>query len=514
MKTFAARAIAILVVGFWTTAAFAADPIGAAVRVVNSVTAEADQSVHPVAQGDGVRQNETIEVAADSLGELRLNDQTKVALGPNSKLKLDKFVYDPDKATGTIAVDLAKGAFRFITGAAKKSSYIIRSPNAAITVRGTVFDVYVDANGTMWVLLHEGSIEVCNSAGQCKAVRNSCGMMRVGPGGVLSEATTWNKQPEVSEIAFEVAFPFVVNPPEFDPVPRFTRASIESGTCNSQDLQPPSLRRAEVPGPAPYSAAPVAPKPIIQAQANPPAVESPAPVEPPLGVAWTGPDVGVTFGGGGGPGDTPTACRDPRSIVDTTAPNCQLSFASGGLERSYDLSPSGWLGGTVTGFNFRFGNIVTGFETDISRSSIDGSATGAGNLFNGSPGTRFLSQDLEWFGTVRGRLGFVTGDLLLYTTAGLAYGRSTFHYEAAYPTDAAVANATQTNWSAGYTVGAGAELGLGAWSLKGEYLYYDLGQEKLSAQLVFSGVPNPVFFEPEFETQGHIGRVGLNYHFK
>ena len=385
MKTFAASAIAILFAGFWTTAASAADPIGAAVRVVNNVTAEADQSVHPVAQGDGVRQNETIEVAADSLGELRLNDQTKVALGPNSKLKLDKFVYDPDKATGTIAVDLAKGAFRFITGAAKKSSYIIRSPNAAITVRGTVFDVYVDANGTMWVLLHEGSIDVCNSAGQCKAVRNSCGLVRVGPGGVLSEAATWNKQPEVSEIAFEVAFPFVVNPPEFDPEPRFTRASIETGTCNSQDLQPPKLRRAEALPPTNYSSAPAStpPQPIQQAQASSassepvPASDSLVPSEPLIGRSWSGPYIGVSMGGGWGGGNTSVNCDDPTGSFDTVrnTPNCAYPIAIGALETQYDTNPSGFIGGAAGGYNVQLGNFVWGVEADVSVSSIDGSDT-------------------------------------------------------------------------------------------------------------------------------------------
>ena len=56
---------------------------------------------------------------------------------------LDKFVYDSDKKTGSIILDLTKGAFRFITGVASKPTYLIRTPNASITVRGTIFDMYV-----------------------------------------------------------------------------------------------------------------------------------------------------------------------------------------------------------------------------------------------------------------------------------------------------------------------------------------------------------------------------------
>ena len=511
MKSNVTGAILFLLAALWSPDAMSADDIGAAVRIVNRVTAEDNQVAHPLAQGDGVRQNETIDVAAESLGELRLNDDTKVALGPGAKLKLDKFVYDPDKSNSEITVDLAKGAFRFITGLAKKPSYLIRAPNASITVRGTVFDVYVDANGTLWVLLHEGSIDVCNSAKQCKAVKAACGMIRVGPGGVLSEPGTWNKQPDISEIAFEVAFPFVVNPPEFDPAPRFTRASVETGTCVADTLRPPTLQRAEVPRSTPQSSPP---RPVQQASVSTPAQPAPSAPVVPVFSTWTGPYAGITYGTGWGPGDTPTPCSDPTAVVDTTAPNCRLSYASGGLERSYELSPNGWLGGTVTGYNFQAGNIVAGMETDLSAGSIAGSDTGSGNLFNGSPGQRYLSQELDWFGTVRGRLGVVTGNLMVYTTAGLAYGRSTVRYDAAYTTDNAFADASSSSWSAGWTAGAGAELAFGAWSLKGEYLYYDLGNEKLRAQLVFSGVPAPVYFEPEFENNGHIVRIGLNYHFK
>ena len=223
-----------------------AAPIGSAVRIVNKVTA-ADVGVpRPLAAGDNVNQDETIEVEQNSIGELRLNDETKLALGPGAKLRLDKFVYDPNKTTGTIAVDLTKGAFRFITGNARKPSYLIRSPNASISVRGTIFDVYVDATGNMWILLHEGSLEVCNSRGQCSALDQNCGLVRVGSNGDLSGAAIWPRQPAVQEINFDNAFPFVVRPPQIDPLPRFTRAAIEAGTCPSDEIKPPKTRRAEV----------------------------------------------------------------------------------------------------------------------------------------------------------------------------------------------------------------------------------------------------------------------------
>jgi len=64
------------------------DPIGSAVTVVNYVTAslETDGEPRQLASGDDVRQQELIETDADSRSEIELNDRTKLALGPGSRL--------------------------------------------------------------------------------------------------------------------------------------------------------------------------------------------------------------------------------------------------------------------------------------------------------------------------------------------------------------------------------------------------------------------------------------------
>ncbi len=68
------------------------DEIGSAVRIVNVVTAEYETDARNLATGDNVRQDELIEVSSEGTGELRLRDDTKVALGPGSRLLLDEFV--------------------------------------------------------------------------------------------------------------------------------------------------------------------------------------------------------------------------------------------------------------------------------------------------------------------------------------------------------------------------------------------------------------------------------------
>ena len=70
------------------------EPIGSTMVVVNRVTAELAQQARTLQTGDNVRQDEVIEVSVDGLSELQLLDETKLALGPGSRLLLDKFVYD------------------------------------------------------------------------------------------------------------------------------------------------------------------------------------------------------------------------------------------------------------------------------------------------------------------------------------------------------------------------------------------------------------------------------------
>ncbi len=92
--------------------------IGDARTIVSIVKADFDKQERELTIGDVVRQDEVIEVSNDGKGEFRLNDDTKLALGPGARMVLDKFVYDSDKKAGTIVLDLTKGAFRFITGVA------------------------------------------------------------------------------------------------------------------------------------------------------------------------------------------------------------------------------------------------------------------------------------------------------------------------------------------------------------------------------------------------------------
>ena len=126
------------VVLLWSgTQAIAApgDNIGSAVRIINVVTAEYEADARRLADGDNVRQDDLIEVSAEGTGELRLRDDTKLALGPGSRLVLDEFVYNPDMAGGAIVLNNTGSENENSGIVAAKPAYVIRTPTASITVR-------------------------------------------------------------------------------------------------------------------------------------------------------------------------------------------------------------------------------------------------------------------------------------------------------------------------------------------------------------------------------------------
>ena len=114
----------------------------------------------PVDVGDPVFSDEIVRTGADSATKLVFRDSTNLAVGPKSKVVLDRFVYDPSQPSEGLGVTLAKGVFRFTTGSLKKSAYTVTTPTAVIGVRGTVFDADVTAHRTR-ITLREGGALLC-----------------------------------------------------------------------------------------------------------------------------------------------------------------------------------------------------------------------------------------------------------------------------------------------------------------------------------------------------------------
>jgi hypothetical protein len=103
----------------------------------SSVTPEASGSVGgTLSVGSGVHANETIRTGSSGQAGLQFNDQSNLSVGHSSQVRLDKFVYDPNKGTGAVVIEGARGAFRFSSGSQNKSDIKIKTPSGTLGIRG------------------------------------------------------------------------------------------------------------------------------------------------------------------------------------------------------------------------------------------------------------------------------------------------------------------------------------------------------------------------------------------
>ena len=193
----------------------------------------------------------------------------------------------------------------------------------------------------------------------------------------------------------------------------------------------------------------------------------------------------ATIAGGAGAADLAPApyytVRAPLSSYSWAGPYLggNLGYEWGTVSNN-PTRPAGIAGGIQGGFNWQTGQFVFGAEADIQASAAN---------------DRFAPWKFSnpWFGTVRGRAGYAMHNVLLYGTAGLAFG------------DLAVetfALSTESHANIGWTAGAGVEVGVyGNWSAKAEYLFIDLA----SSTFTLTGTSNGL--------TASMLRVGVNYHF-
>lgn len=220
---------------------------------------------------------------------------------------------------------------------------------------------------------------------------------------------------------------------------------------------------------------------------------------------WSGAYVGVNVGGGFGTFDHPFS-------AGTTAPAATL------LEGSLDISAGGFLGGVQGGYNWQSGMMVFGVETDIQGSAVKAEDAlrlnigGVGGVdINGEAGTK-----VDWFGTLRARMGFTPTDrLMVYGTAGVAYGRVKSYINGDINFGGApVARLDESvsDSKAGWAAGAGAEYAItNNWTLKSEYLYTDFGKSTLYSGDLGTGLPINATLKNDVSF--HTFRIGLNYKF-
>jgi hypothetical protein len=107
------------------------------IGTAQSVKPDASGSIAgTLSAGSGVHANETVKTGSSGQAGLQFNDQSNLSVGPASQVRLDKFVYDPNKGTGSTVIEATRGTFRFSTGAQNKGEVNIKTPYGTLGMRG------------------------------------------------------------------------------------------------------------------------------------------------------------------------------------------------------------------------------------------------------------------------------------------------------------------------------------------------------------------------------------------
>jgi outer membrane immunogenic protein len=168
--------------------------------------------------------------------------------------------------------------------------------------------------------------------------------------------------------------------------------------------------------------------------------------------------------------------------------NGGYAFGKSSWTGTGDFNVNGALVGGTVGYNLQTGVWVFGAEGNFDYSWVKGSTV---ITCPGGCETR-----LTWLATARGRIGYAWDRWLPFITGGAAFGSE----------KATFAGVSESKTQIGWTVGAGVEYAfMGSWSVKGEYLYVDLG--KWSCSAATCGVVSDAAHKT------HIARAGLSYRF-
>lgn len=124
--------------------------------------------------GIDVQASERVTTKANDRAHVVFLDGTALTVGPNSVLVIDKYVYDPNRKTGEMALSTTKGVFRFVGGSiSKNSEVVVTTPSATIGIRGGIATIEVaDGGATRATFLYGDSLRVTNQGVTQTATRN------------------------------------------------------------------------------------------------------------------------------------------------------------------------------------------------------------------------------------------------------------------------------------------------------------------------------------------------------
>jgi hypothetical protein len=163
MISYRRGAFVIVAIGLLThgpvSPASAATPIGDTQQVVSEVQGFLGPVTRVLQLQDEVFSEEIIDTGGDGATRILFLDETALTMGPNSRVTLDRFVYDPAAGDGAMLVNFVSGVFEFASGLMPSGGYDLRTPFANLAIRGTRVRLLIGQNEFM-IAVPEGAVEV------------------------------------------------------------------------------------------------------------------------------------------------------------------------------------------------------------------------------------------------------------------------------------------------------------------------------------------------------------------
>jgi hypothetical protein len=212
------------------TIAWAANPAGTTVAVRPDASATGTGGDRGLTVDTPVFMGDAINTDTRGMAQIRFVDDTKLAVGPNSRITIDRFVFAGNQTAKQVTLDVTEGAFRFITGLSNKNAYKVQTPSATIGVRGTEWEGVV-VDGILKVTLFGGGLTVRTRTEprRCIPLSQTCDMVQLYPDGKVERVSNVYERTDILNKDFAFAFRQNRLLPDF---------KVNSGSCNIPNLEP------------------------------------------------------------------------------------------------------------------------------------------------------------------------------------------------------------------------------------------------------------------------------------
>ena len=166
----------LLLLTLFSTTIIAQEQIGVAAAVNRNTTdLTLEQERKLVEAGYQIIQNHTIETDEIGKAQMLLLDGTAFSVGPNSSVVLDRFIYNPETAEGSLEVT-ARGLLRIVGGkVTKKQPVLIRTNSATVGIRGGIGIVQTDGSQVNATFLYGDEMTVTPNCVDLDTFGDQCG---------------------------------------------------------------------------------------------------------------------------------------------------------------------------------------------------------------------------------------------------------------------------------------------------------------------------------------------------